>query len=369
MIMLLVFSFVACSPSIDSPGHFIDEAANRFGGQVSGMSIKVFTGDRILFENFYGYANEAEDLVIDSDTVFKWGSITKSLVWISVLQLSEQGKLDLHTGIRAYIPNNFLPDLKYPTTTYNLMTHSSGFLEEDFWISMIASRVQANEDRQQTIIDFTLRNIEMSQRFKPGDLRGDYSHYNVILASYIVEQVSGMPFYQYVHNNIFSRLGMAYSAIRHDLSDNIWVAERLAGQACYSSSDRRIEAVCFPIHPPIYWMGGAISTISDFYKFAHALLPTAIYYGDRGAALFEKSETLFKLHNIMEYEIAAYTDSANGIVALNGQMCQTATILVDVERGLGVVVMTNQQAEGFFNRVTFLREVIDRFYEWGNNYR
>jgi len=365
--VLLTFAlfFTACTPVNQSPGQFIDEAATRFGGQVSGMSIKVFTNDEILFENSYGYANEAEGLVVDHDTVFKWGSITKSLVWISILQLAEQGKLDLHTDIRAYLPDDVLSDLKYPTTVYHLMTHSSGWVEQDLIVMVFGNEIvldplTAEIDTPADSIERFLRDTEISQRFQPGSYRGEYSHYGVIVASYIVEQVSGMTFYEYVHNYIFARLNMEHAAILLDASDNVWVAKALERQNCYVTADRSIEAMCRTIPlASAYMIAGVVSTMADFHRFALALLPDN--YG--GSALFEHNETLEKLHSILDYEISGYTDSANGIIALNGQMCHTVTMLIDTQRNIGVIVMTNQEAEVFFNRVTFLREVIERFTE------
>ena len=356
----------ACTPSSQSPCQFIDRAATRFGGQVSGMSIKVFTNSEILFENSYGYANDAENLLIDDETVFKWGSITKSLVWVSILQLYEQGALDLNTDIRAFIPHDILPGLKYPTTVYHLMTHSSGWMEQDLIVMVFED---ADAFYSFTAIDAIpadsighfLRNTEMPQRFQPGNYRGEYSHFGVIVASYIVEQVSGMPFYEYVHNYIFARLEMAHTAILVDMSDNAWVLERMAIQNCYVTADRSIEALCRAMSSAnVYVIAGVASTAADFHRFALALLPDG-----GGSALFERQETLEKLHSIFDYEISGYTDSVNGIIALNGQMCHTATMLIDTQRNIGVIVMTNQEAEGFFNRVIWLREVVDRFVEWG----
>jgi len=358
--MALTFLLTACTQTTFTPSDFINEAATRHGGQVSGMAVKVFTSDEILFKNFYGYANEAESLMIDHDTVLKWGSTTKSLTWIAILQLSEQGKIDIHADIRAYISDDLLPDLKYPTTLYHLMTHSSGFLESDFFWYREFAPIFSHGDV--TIIEYALQNMEMRQRFIPGVYIGEYSHYNVVLASHIVEQVVGMAFHEYVQKHIFDKLDMAHTAILYAYADNAWVEEQLARQTCYMSADRRFEAECFGIFRVVryqfYMIGGAASNVSDFHKFAMALMPD-----DNGYSLFEQYETLLKLHRLFEYEIAAFTDNENGIIALNGQMCHTSTMLLDTKRGMGVIVMTNQENEGFFNRVSFLREVVERFGE------
>jgi len=356
--MALSFLLNACERAVVDPVLFVYETATRHGGQVSGMNIRVFDMDGLLLDLSFGYANEAERLAVDADTVFKWGSITKQLVWISVLQLYEKGELDINADMRTYIPYDMLVNLKYPTSVYHLMTHSAGFLESDFpgflELPVLFPAHIIHADMPYTVIEYFLKTIEMPQRFEPGEFSGEYSHYGVILASYIVEQVSGMPFYEYVHEHIFSRLDMAHSSILSDLSDNIWVAEQLKNQVCYLSADRRFAVACFPIAPPVYMIGGAISTAADFQKFALSLLPD-----DNGSSpLFESDETLFKLYAAFEYEYAAFTDHGSGIFALSGQMCHTATILLDINRNLGVIVMTNQENEGVFNRVSFLRDLL-----------
>jgi len=360
----LILLLAACTPPPQSPSHFITESATRHGGQVSGMAIRVFTHDQILFEDFFGYANEADGLIVQPNTVFKWGSITKSLTWIAILQLMEEGALDIHVDIRTYISDDFLPELKYPTTVYHLMTHSSGFIESDFfWYRELAPILEPPQDM--TLIAYALRSMDMRQRLEPGGASGEYSHYNVVLASYIVEQVSGMAFYEYVQKYIFGRLGMEYAALLNDFSDNVWLVSQLDRQVCYLAADRRFEAECFGVHRVVrqqfYMIGGAASVVSDFHRFAIALMPF-----NNEHSLFEEYETLLKLHSLFEYEIAAYTDTESGIFALNGQMCHTATVLIDTQRNMGVVVMTNQEGEGFFNRVSFLREVVGRFDVYAN---
>ena len=355
----LTLLLTACTPPPQSPTDFITQSATRHGGQVSGMAIRVFTHDELLFENFYGYANEADGLTVQSDTVFKWGSITKSLTWIAILQLMEEGALDIHADIRTYISTDFLPELKYPTTVYHLMTHSSGFIERDFfWYRELAPILEPPQGM--TLIAYALRSMDMRQRLEPGGASGEYSHYNVVLASYIVEQVSGIAFYEYVHEYIFGRLGMEYAALLNDFAENAWIVSQLDRQVCYLAADRLFEAECFGMHRVVrqqfYMIGGAVSVVSDFHRFAMALMPF-----DNGYSLFENDETLLKLHRLFGYEIAAYTDDESGVFALNGQMCHTSTVLIDIQRGMGVVVMTNQEGEGFFNRVSFLREVVERF--------
>lgn len=69
-------------------------------------------------------------LAVDDKSVFKWGSTTKITVWVGVMQLWEEGKVDFKTDIKDYLPKDFLKGkLKYdkPITMLNLMNHQAGF--------------------------------------------------------------------------------------------------------------------------------------------------------------------------------------------------------------------------------------------------
>ena len=61
----------------------------------------VFDKDGIIYENGFGFADRENNIAADADTVYEWGSVTKLTVWVSVMQLYEQGKIDLDADIRT----------------------------------------------------------------------------------------------------------------------------------------------------------------------------------------------------------------------------------------------------------------------------
>lgn len=77
----------------------------------------------------YGYTHIDKQLKVTSNTVFELGSVTKLLVWTSVMQLVEQGTLDLNENIRTYLPDGFLTNIQYdsPITMLHLMHHNAGW--------------------------------------------------------------------------------------------------------------------------------------------------------------------------------------------------------------------------------------------------
>lgn len=95
----------------------------------AGLAVAVFNDKEIIYENYFGYQDLEAQVPVNQDTVFEWGSITKLSVWVSLMQLKEEGLVDFDTDIKEYLPEGFLGDLRYdkPITVTDLFNHSAGF--------------------------------------------------------------------------------------------------------------------------------------------------------------------------------------------------------------------------------------------------
>ena len=162
----------------------VDAFAAEHKRTTAAASVAVFTQDRVLFDKAYGYIDMENKIRSDNKTVYEWGSITKLLTWVSVMQLAEQGKLNLDTDIRKYLPENFLTKLTYdtPITMRNLMNHNAGWQEVPININL------ADPHRIMSLGE-TLRASEPVQIYEPGTVTA-YSNWGAGLAGYIVERVS-----------------------------------------------------------------------------------------------------------------------------------------------------------------------------------
>ncbi|MCH5194886.1 MAG: beta-lactamase family protein [Oscillospiraceae bacterium] len=90
--------------------------------------------DNEYYTGCFGEIDRENNIPADEESVYDWGSITKNLTWVSVLQLYEQGKLDLNEDIRSYLPDGFIQHAKYddPITMMNLMNHNAGWCESTY---------------------------------------------------------------------------------------------------------------------------------------------------------------------------------------------------------------------------------------------
>ncbi|MDD6071061.1 MAG: serine hydrolase [Clostridiales bacterium] len=115
---------------------------------MAGMSVAVYDGNGIIYKNVFGYADKENNIKVDDQTVYDWGSTSKLLIWISVMQLVEQGKLNLQEDIRNYLPEGFLKNLSYDKaiTMLDLMNHQAGFQETFFTQTADASKVGSLEE-------------------------------------------------------------------------------------------------------------------------------------------------------------------------------------------------------------------------------
>lgn len=170
---------------------------------IAGAVVLVVKNGSILFAKGYGYSDVEKKIPVTVDaTLFRPGSISKLFTWTSVMQLVEEGKLDLDKDVSAYIDFTIPPKFGKPITLRDLMTHTPGFEEQ---IKDLITDDATPAPLRQHLIQHIPDRI-----FPPGTTPA-YSNYGAALAGYIVERVSGEPFNDYVAEHIFKPLGMTRS--------------------------------------------------------------------------------------------------------------------------------------------------------------
>ena len=110
---------------------FLDGVMNEqlLDYNIPGAAVSVVRDGRILFAKGYGYADLATLKPVDPDhTLFYPGSVSKLFTWTAVMQLVEQGKLDLQADVNTYLTDFKIPDtFPQPITMLDLMAHTAGF--------------------------------------------------------------------------------------------------------------------------------------------------------------------------------------------------------------------------------------------------
>ena len=348
-IFLLLFSgFLFALPNKNISAQIEDYIKERELGLAS-VAVAVFDSEKTVYENYFGYADIDKNLLADKDTVYEWGSASKILVWVSAMQLWEQGKLDLDCDVRKYFPEDFTKHLKFKksVTMTQLMNHTAGFQEclyENTWA----------EEKDIKPLDETLLALEPLQVYEPGQVTA-YSNWGNALAAYVVECISGIDYTEYVQKNILEPLGMNRTAVSGTHNDNLWAKNKREELQCYViNSEGRQDFGTRVAYVELYPAGAAISPLDDFLIFAKALANN-----DGKSPLFQNPDTFKTFYSATSYYAETeYVKNSHGLwVAYysstlighggNTYGC-TANLLFDPEKSEGIVVMVNECGESAF---------------------
>ncbi|MEO8449558.1 MAG: serine hydrolase domain-containing protein [Gemmatimonadota bacterium] len=230
---------------------------------LAGAVIVVVKDGRVLLQKGYGFADVANRRPVDPErTLFRAGSVSKLFTGTAVLQLVEQGKLDLDQDVNAYLDFAIPPMSGAPITLRNILTHTTGF--ED----VLKQLIVVDPARAEALDVYVKRHVP--RRVFPPGATPAYSNYGVALAGYIVQRVSGESFDTYIERHIFGPLGMAHSTFRQPLPPPL-ARDMAAGYLDPLASPR-----AFSIYGPAP-AGSLSSTGADMARFMVAHLQDGRY--------------------------------------------------------------------------------------------
>lgn len=180
-------------------------AAHLDAHQIPGAAVAVVVDGRLHLTKGYGYADLAGQRPVTPTTVFDVGSVSKLFTYTAVMQLVEQGRLDLQTDINQYLTRFQIPGaFPQPVTAAHLLTHTGGF---DEWDIGAATRAP---DEALAVCDYLAQRLPPRVR-PPGQLLV-YANHGTALAGCLVEEISGQAFADYIARHILAPLGMAQSS-------------------------------------------------------------------------------------------------------------------------------------------------------------
>jgi len=199
-------------------GIFYQQLENH---DVPGLAAVVVKDGEVVYSRGLGYASLEDRAAFNPEEhLTRPGSVGKIFTWIAVLQQVEAGELELDRDINRYLPEPYRlnpPGNNY-LTLLDLMTHSAGF--EDRMVGILS-----DPDREiQSLEEYIAAGPPALVR-PPGEIAA-YSNYGTTLAGYLVEEVTGESYIDYLEKNIFQPLGMDSSTVRQPLPENL--AERMS---------------------------------------------------------------------------------------------------------------------------------------------
>jgi len=306
--------------------------------QVPGAVVVIVKDGRPLVQQGYGWADRDRRTPVDAQrTLFRPGSISKLFTWTAVMQLVEQGKLDLDADLNRYLDFKLPEHPGKPLTLRHVLTHTTGFEE--------TARNLITYDAGTPDLAQVLKSYVPPSLYPPGERPG-YSNYATALAGYIVQRVSGMPFDDYIEQRILWPLGMRHASFRQPLPPAL---APLMSQG-WESQDEPPKGFEIVSMAPA---GSLSATGEDMGRFMTAFLQQ----GRLGNAQLLKPETVAQMHgqitrpmpDLMGIGLGFYQHDLNGHRGV-GHGGDTVLFHSDLalflDDGVGLFVSVNSPGKG-----------------------
>lgn len=248
---------------------FFDTAfdVQRQDHKLAGAVVSVVYGGEVLFKRGYGWADLEKRVPADPDrSLFRIASISKTFVWTAIMQLVEQGRLDLEGDVNTYIDFQIPATFEEPIRIKHLLTHTPGFEEKGTGGSAkTVDDLMPLGEYLATVIPARVR--------PPGE-HASYSNFGAALAGYIVERISGQTWADYVDEHILKPLQMNSTNTQDQL--NVDFAERHAVSYTYQAGRFKSTDFEFMNKSPA---GNMSTTADDMTRFMLAHLSNGEYGG------------------------------------------------------------------------------------------
>lgn len=227
------------------------EKNNNFYG-----SVLVAKDNNLLLSDGYGYADVGQLTTNKSQTRFAIGSVTKQFVAMAIMQLSEDGLINMEDKVSQYFPDFKNGEL---ITIHNLLTHSSGLVNftelTEFFVN--PEGFEGPYDILELVNDKDLI-------FNPGEAFS-YSNTNYLMLGIIVEELSGVSYEEYIKKNILEPLNMNKTGFSYGQHNEIYDATAYSGHLEANPIDDEI------LLANAYGAGSMFSTVEDLYRWDQGL--------------------------------------------------------------------------------------------------
>ena len=347
---------------------FLDElfAKDMEEHHIAGAAVAVVKDGKLFFAKGYRYADFENKIPVDPEqTIFRIGSVTKLFTWTAVMQLVEQGKLDLDADVNTYLDFRIPDTYPQPITLRHLMSHTAGF--EDLHVDMVTLKEEDMAPPREWLISHIPGRVR-----PPGEIAA-YSNYGAALAGYIVARVSGESYSQYVQEHILNLLGMKSTTAQWPMPS----ALRARVSVGYMYDDGAF--LVFPRlinHVDLFPIGIMSATVTDMARFMIAHLQNGRYSdADIPEARILEEATAQQMHSTLytpdprilgtTYGFFDFSDNGQRTIGHGGtaEPMQSLLLLLP-EKNVGVFVVYNSLgADGLTRQhFGFQRAFFDHYY-------
>lgn len=241
----------------DIARHAGDLLARTYPSDGPGAVILIARGDQVLFRDARGEADIETQVLLQPDSVFRIGSVTKQFTAAALLTLVDAGRVRLDDPLTDYLPD-------FPEggriTIRQLLNHTSGVRSYFNLPHYITDTIQRDFTTDQLVALFEREPLD----FEPG-ARFAYSNSGYALAGAVIEAASGMSWDAYLRQTLFEPLGMTHTGYGHDPA---FAARQVTG---YSRADNEITSMRRMSMTQAYAAGALVSNADNLLIWNRAL--------------------------------------------------------------------------------------------------
>ncbi|MFD2583144.1 serine hydrolase domain-containing protein [Pedobacter vanadiisoli] len=316
---------------------------------IVGLSAAIIIDGKVIWEKGFGYADRENKIAMTPQTVVNIGSITKTFTALALMQLNEQGKLDINKPLKNYLPQ-FRPMVRpgispSKITLKAVMTHTSG-IQSDIW---------KNSDLESGKYTDVPGFVNQTYLLYPAGMVGLYSNAGYNLLGNVIKNVSKEDYAGYIRRHILAPLAMSHSGFAMDSLKN--------RSKIYAYGQKFQEFELRDIAS-----GGIYADLNDFTKYATGLLKA--YRGETNTII--KASTLHEMFSLQNASVPIESnkkglgwfmfknDSTFAVYHAGSAGFAQAKLLLFPQKNAAVIVMTNT-AEGGQAAEDFCFNLLPRF--------
>lgn len=335
--------------------------------KIPGLSVAIASGGQVRFAKGFGFADLENNVAAKATTLFRTGSIAKPLTATAVMQLVEQGKLDLDAPIQKYC--RAFPVKPWPVTARQLLGHLGGVRhykggrKESYGVELFP----ALTDSLRIFKDEALLH-------EPGT-KFEYTTYGYSVLGCAIEGASGKSYREYMQENVFKLAGMTLTRLD---DQHLIIPDRARGY-------QQVNLAMYPPLPPALKDqtptgtivnaalhdtsmkvpgGGLLSTAEDLARFVLALKRGALVKPATVEQMWTSQKT--KAGKETGYGMGWQVSDNNGlklVLHAGNQAGSSSYLSFSPERGIAIVVMTNLQDARLDGIVRGIAEIMLSFKE------
>jgi len=331
-LLALTTSFMSGLAQSDEIDDYIKEQMND--RRIPGLQLAIVKDSKIVKTANYGLANIQDSVTVSDKTVFTINSMTKAFTGVAIMQLAEQGKLNIDVGISEYLPE--LPEAWRSLTIKQLMSHTSGLPPIlGNWAGLLGSQD----------FDTAWELVKQKPMVFKADTRFKYNQTGYVLLGEIIDKLSGMPFTEFVTKNQLNKVGMIKTADAGFAQFETVVPNQARAYTYVKTG--QLTNLSAEFAPPLRTTAGMTSSAKELAQWVIALQTNK---------LFDKSDSLKKLWepNILaDGKTAGFNQLVNGYAlgwpiisrmehsAVAPLGANRSALVIYPQDNLSIVVLTN----------------------------